>query len=71
MVFIAGNHDFIKHDSYYLTFRWNENVYPLLNGHMGSVEFKELKTSVYGLAIIRERLRRGFMIGQRRQDAEI
>ena len=50
VVFIAGNHDFIKHDSYYLTFRWNENVYPLLNGHMGSVEFKELKTSVYGLS---------------------
>ncbi len=50
VVFIAGNHDFLKPDSYYLTFQWNENVYPLLNGHMGSVEFKECNTQVYGLS---------------------
>lgn len=50
MVFIAGNHDYLKQDSYYHTFVWSENVYPLLNGHMGGVEFKDLKTTVYGLS---------------------
>ena len=34
---------FLKPDSYYLTFRWDENVYPLLNGHMGSVVVKVFK----------------------------
>lgn len=50
VVFIAGNHDYLKQDSYYYTFKWNDNVYPLLNGHMGSVELKDLKTNVYGLS---------------------
>lgn len=50
VVFIAGNHDYLKQDSYYYSFKWNENVYPLLNGHMGGIEFKELKTNVYGLS---------------------
>lgn len=59
VVFIAGNHDFVKQDSYYLTFRWNENVYPLLNGHMGSVEFKDLKTRVYGLSYYRKEITEG------------
>lgn len=50
VVFIVGNHDYLKSDSYYHTFSWCENVYPLLNGHMGCVEFPELKTNVYGLS---------------------
>lgn len=50
VVFVAGNHDYLKQDSYYHTFEWNENVHPLLNGHMGSVELKGLKTAVYGLS---------------------
>jgi DNA repair exonuclease SbcCD nuclease subunit len=50
VVFIAGNHDYLKPDSYYHTFTWHENVYPILNGHMGCVEFDELQTAVYGLS---------------------
>ena len=50
VVFIVGNHDYLKQDSYYHTFQWNKNVHSLLNGHMGGVEFKELKTTVYGLS---------------------
>lgn len=50
VVFIAGNHDFVKPDSYYLSFKWNPNVFPLLNGHMGCVEFPELGLGVYGLS---------------------
>lgn len=50
VVFIAGNHDYLKQDSYYHTFKWNENVHPLLNGHMGGVEFSDLEMTVYGLS---------------------
>lgn len=50
VVFIVGNHDYLKPDSYYHTFTWGENVFPLLNGHMGCVEFPELDTNIYGLS---------------------
>lgn len=50
VVLIAGNHDYIKPDSYYLSFEWNENVHFLTNGHLGCVEFPELQTAVYGLS---------------------
>lgn len=50
VVLIAGNHDYIKPDSYYMTFHWNENVYPLFNGHMGCIEFPKLETAVYGFS---------------------
>lgn len=50
VVFIVGNHDYLKLDSYYHTFAWCDNVYPLLNDHMGCVEFPELQTNVYGFS---------------------
>ena len=34
-------------------------MYPLLNGHMGSVEFKDLKTRVYGLSYYRKEITEG------------
>lgn len=50
VVLIAGNHDYIRGDSYYRTFRWSENVYPLFGKEMQCVEFEELQTAVYGLS---------------------
>ena len=74
VVFIVGNHDYLKPDSYYHTFKWNENVFPILNGHMGCVEFEDLQTAVYGLSYhqreITERLYDN-MLAQRRQKYEI
>ena len=74
VVFIVGNHDYLKLDSYYHTFTWNANVFPILNGHMGCVEFEELKTAVYGLSYhqreITERLY-DYMSAQKRQPFEI
>lgn len=57
VVFIAGNHDFIKPDSYYHSFKWNENVYALLNGHMGCVGLEDLKVGVYGLSYYQREIR--------------
>lgn len=50
VVFIVGNHDYLKIDSFYHDFKWNDNVHALLNGHMGSVELPEIDTAVYGIS---------------------
>ena len=47
---IAGNHDYIKKESYYRTFSWNENVYPLFTEELSYVDVKELSLAVYGLS---------------------
>lgn len=50
VVLIAGNHDYIRSDSYYRTFGWSENVYPLLGENPEYADFPELKTAVYGFS---------------------
>lgn len=50
VVFIAGNHDYIKKDSYYRTFKWNENVHPLLGNELGYILLDRLKLAVYGFS---------------------
>lgn len=50
VVFIAGNHDYIKPNSQYLSFEWANNVFPLLGDEMQYVEFPELSTCVYGFS---------------------
>lgn len=74
VVLIAGNHDYLKPDSFYHTFAWKENVHPLLNGHMGGVEFRELETNVYGLSYHRREIMEGLydrMFAPRKQKYEI
>ena len=74
VVFVVGNHDYLKPDSYYHTFTWSENVFPILNGHMGCVELEELQTAVYGVSYhqreITERLFDS-MSAQKRQPYEV
>lgn len=50
VVFIIGNHDYLKVDSYYLDFPWSENVTCLKGMECGSVVFEDLDTEVYGLS---------------------
>lgn len=50
VVFIAGNHDYIKKGSYYRTFQWSDNVYPLLGDKMGYVRLPDLDLAVYGFS---------------------
>ena len=50
VVLIAGNHDYIRKDSYYNTFQWSENVYPLFGKEPEYLDFPELRTAVYGLS---------------------
>ena len=50
VVLIAGNHDYIRRDSYYRTFPWSENVTMLREEHLEKVEFPDLSLAVYGLS---------------------
>ncbi len=50
VVLIAGNHDYIRPDSYYRTFEWADNVFPLFGEEMEYIDFPELKTAVYGFS---------------------
>lgn len=59
VVFVVGNHDYLKLDSYYRTFAWNENVYPILSEEIDSVTFPELKTAVYGLSYYQKEITGG------------
>lgn len=57
VVMIAGNHDYMKWDSYYRTFQWNQNVYPLFGDRLQCAEFPELGTAVYGLSYHRREIK--------------
>ncbi len=48
VVFIVGNHDYLKPDSYYRSYIWSDNVYPLLSENIDCVEIDELELAVYG-----------------------
>lgn len=50
VVFIAGNHDYVKRDSYYRTFQWSANVHPLLGSELGYVMLEKLQLAVYGFS---------------------
>lgn len=50
VVLAAGNHDYIKKDSYYRTFNWSPNVHMILSSDISYVELEGLDTAVYGLS---------------------
>lgn len=74
VVLIAGNHDYIRKDSYYLTFNWSKNVYTLFDEQMSYVEFPEIDTCVYGLSYHSKEIKEPLYKNQRakkRQKIEI
>ena len=50
VVLIAGNHDYLKPSSPYLSFPWNENVICLFSPECERVRLPELKTEIYGFS---------------------
>ncbi len=50
VILIAGNHDYIKKDSFYRSFTWNENVFPLFGQNTEYVEFDEYNLAIYGFS---------------------
>ena len=47
---IAGNHDFIKKDSYYNSFNWNENVIFIKENKISRIDVDKLNLSIYGMS---------------------
>lgn len=50
VVLMAGNHDYIKKDSYYRDFKWNDNVTFFSGQELECVYFAHIQTYVYGLS---------------------
>lgn len=48
VVLMAGNHDYLKRDSYYLSFSWPENVTGLFGQSCERVDFPRYSLAVYG-----------------------
>lgn len=57
VVLIAGNHDYLKKNSYYRTFCWSGNVHMILNEELTCVELPEIRTAVYGLSYAAREIR--------------
>lgn len=59
VMLIAGNHDYLREKSYYLTCAWEKNVYLFRREEAECFDFPELNAAVYGLSYwhreIRER----------------
>lgn len=56
VVLIAGNHDYLRPSSPYLSFPWNENVICLFSQECERVRLPELKTEIYGLSYHRQEI---------------
>lgn len=50
VIFLAGNHDFLRVKSYYLTCEWAENVYFFRREEIDSFDFPAENVTVYGLS---------------------
>lgn len=50
VVFVAGNHDYIRKNSAYLRFEWGENVHPILEDEATDITFPDLEVTVRGLS---------------------
>lgn len=50
VVFIAGNHDYMKSNSYYRNFEWDKHIYCLIGKECESIYFADINTQVYGLS---------------------
>ncbi|MDD6305648.1 MAG: DNA repair exonuclease [Clostridiales bacterium] len=60
IILMAGNHDYIRQKSYYLSVEWPKNVYFFQQEEAGHFDFNEENVSIYGLSYwhreIREKL---------------
>lgn len=63
VVLVAGNHDYIKPDSYYTTFQWADNVRFLKKKELSVAEFPELELCVYGSSYYSREIKEPFLGG--------
>ena len=56
VVLMAGNHDYLRPDSAYLSTAWSRNVACLFSRECECVRFPEIGTEVYGLSYYRQEI---------------
>lgn len=54
VVFVTGSTDYIKENTYYSTFQWSKNVYPILSENLSCIELKSLNLAIYGCSYYKE-----------------
>lgn len=56
VVLVAGNHDYLRKNSYYRTFAWSDNVHMILSGDISHIELADLDLAVYGLSYLEKEM---------------
>ena len=62
IILMAGNHDYLRTKSYYLTMEWEENVYFFRQEEPGHFDFEEENVSIYGLSYWHREMENRFTI---------
>lgn len=57
VVLCAGNHDYIKENSYYRTFPWGPNVHMIRESGLCAVDLPQIETAVYGFSYFSREMR--------------
>ena len=70
VVLTAGNHDYLKRDSYYPGFVWNSNVIGLWNSRCERVSVPGKNTCVYGCSYHQREIRENLYAGVRPEGRE-
>ncbi|MCQ2507934.1 MAG: DNA repair exonuclease [Dorea sp.] len=70
IVIIAGNHDHMKSNSYYLTFRWESHVHMITSDEMDVVILPKIETAVYGFSYHEREITENRYHNQRAQKLE-
>lgn len=67
VVLIAGNHDYVKRESFYRGFDWADNVVMLLSPEPECVEVPEKRTAVYGCSYDKKEILENRLDGVRQE----
>lgn len=70
VVMIAGNHDYVKADSYYRTFSWPEHVHMLLEEEPTCINLPKIHTSVCGFSYHAKEIREKLDLSRLKQGRE-
>ena len=71
VVLMAGNHDYLRPDSAYLSTAWSRNVACLFSRECECVRFPEIGTEVYGLSYYRQEIPESLYDGLHRLDERL
>lgn len=56
VILIAGNHDYLKKDSYLMKYEWSENVHCLFEAYITGIYIEELDIEIFGFSYDRREI---------------